>query len=117
MPSMTCKYSASQSVPCAGDQKPASLRPFLKASNSSRAFEKSSILAGVIRSAVSRFPLMDLIILAPRNAKRPNPASRRSEEHTSELQSLMRISYAVFCLKQKKNIITTQLHLPHEKNK
>src|SRR3546814_5224630 len=27
--------------------------------------------------------------------------SRRSEEHTSELQSLMRISYAVFCLKQK----------------
>src|SRR3546814_10706522 len=32
--------------------------------------------------------------------------SRRSEEHTSELQSLMRISYAVFCLKKKKN----QLH-------
>src|SRR3546814_9030143 len=28
--------------------------------------------------------------------------SRRSEEHTSELQSLMRISYAVFCLKKKK---------------
>src|SRR3546814_10554669 len=28
----------------------------------------------------------------------------RSEEHTSELQSLMRISYAVFCLKQKTNI-------------
>src|SRR3546814_5309667 len=29
-------------------------------------------------------------------------ASERSEEHTSELQSLMRISYAVFCLKKKK---------------
>src|SRR3546814_2555669 len=29
----------------------------------------------------------------------------RSEEHTSELQSLMRISYAVFCLKKKKNIM------------
>src|SRR3546814_7907255 len=29
--------------------------------------------------------------------------SGRSEEHTSELQSLMRISYAVFCLKKKKN--------------
>src|SRR3546814_1504365 len=29
-------------------------------------------------------------------------ALQRSEEHTSELQSLMRISYAVFCLKQKK---------------
>src|SRR3546814_5793658 len=34
--------------------------------------------------------------------------SRRSEEHTSELQSLMRISYAVFCLKKKtKNKSTT----------
>src|SRR3546814_14695580 len=30
------------------------------------------------------------------------PRQDRSEEHTSELQSLMRISYAVFCLKQKK---------------
>src|SRR3546814_3545779 len=37
---------------------------------------------------------------------RSEPAAdqaRRSEEHTSELQSLMRISYAVFCLKTKKN--------------
>src|SRR3546814_4990371 len=33
--------------------------------------------------------------------------SRRSEEHTSELQSLMRISYAVFCLKKKKHTIKT----------
>src|SRR3546814_1511200 len=30
------------------------------------------------------------------------PLTKRSEEHTSELQSLMRISYAVFCLKKKK---------------
>src|SRR3546814_5310808 len=34
----------------------------------------------------------------------------RSEEHTSELQSLMRISYAVFCLKQKKKTNTTNTH-------
>src|SRR3546814_4640961 len=34
------------------------------------------------------------------------PAAVRSEEHTSELQSLMRISYAVFCLKKKKKIDT-----------
>src|SRR3546814_5859151 len=33
----------------------------------------------------------------------------RSEEHTSELQSLMRISYAVFCLKKKKNIYISYL--------
>src|SRR3546814_6976739 len=34
-------------------------------------------------------------------------AWERSEEHTSELQSLMRISYAVFCLKKKKKKTTT----------
>src|SRR3546814_1528199 len=34
--------------------------------------------------------------------------SLRSEEHTSELQSLMRISYAVFCLKKKKKQCTTK---------
>src|SRR3546814_3619247 len=35
------------------------------------------------------------------------PQTGRSEEHTSELQSLMRISYAVFCLKKKKQNIHT----------
>src|SRR3546814_9039757 len=34
--------------------------------------------------------------------ERPKKTALRSEEHTSELQSLMRISYAVFCLKKKK---------------
>src|SRR3546814_2582645 len=38
----------------------------------------------------------------------PGALQGRSEEHTSELQSLMRISYAVFCLKKKK-IISTQI--------
>src|SRR3546814_1536496 len=37
----------------------------------------------------------------------------RSEEHTSELQSLMRISYAVFCLKKKKNQKYTRIHSRH----
>src|SRR3546814_7799417 len=41
---------------------------------------------------------------------RPCPDVRRSEEHTSELQSLMRISYAVFCLKKK----TTQKKQHHD---
>src|SRR3546814_8141775 len=36
-------------------------------------------------------------------------AVERSEEHTSELQSLMRISYAVFCLKKKKETIITTI--------
>src|SRR3546814_3827731 len=52
-----------------------------------------------IREAVSR--ICDLHHVLLRTASR-----MRSEEHTSELQSLMRISYAVFCLKKKKT--TTQ---------
>src|SRR3546814_2581291 len=38
----------------------------------------------------------------------------RSEEHTSELQSLMRISYAVFCLKKKKFLISVYMKLMHD---
>src|SRR3546814_1022095 len=43
--------------------------------------------------------------------------SRRSEEHTSELQSLMRISYAVFCLKKKtNNNATNREHTTEQSN-
>src|SRR3546814_9184711 len=42
---------------------------------------------------------------------------RRSEEHTSELQSLMRISYAVFCLKKKNTLIHTTLAVLRLHNK
>src|SRR3546814_10904909 len=41
----------------------------------------------------------------PESTTSPRPL--RSEEHTSELQSLMRISYAVFCLKKKKSTMNT----------
>src|SRR3546814_5483929 len=41
-----------------------------------------------------------------RQFESPTDREHRSEEHTSELQSLMRISYAVFCLKKKKKIST-----------
>src|SRR3546814_4691936 len=47
------------------------------------------------------------------NVDTTNPCSicsDRSEEHTSELQSLMRISYAVFCLKKKNNIKQQNQH-------
>src|SRR3546814_2465418 len=58
-------------------------------------------LAGVEHHRVDR---------VARDAVRGDPAAklrrrRRSEEHTSELQSLMRISYAVFCLKKKTVVI------------
>src|SRR3546814_12086080 len=43
-------------------------------------------------------------------ADRALPAGCRSEEHTSELQSLMRISYAVFCLKKKTRMYDPQIN-------
>src|SRR3546814_3986937 len=48
----------------------------------------------------------------------PCPGSRpnRSEEHTSELQSLMRISYAVFCLKKKHTHNTTSTSRPQQQD-
>src|SRR3546814_2638571 len=54
----------------------------------------------VLSVLARRFPLLDVEVL-------PVP---RSEEHTSELQSLMRISYAVFCLKKKKKPLSNILH-------
>src|SRR3546814_4508497 len=52
--------------------------------------------------------ITELRWVEPCEGRSPNTfsASQRSEEHTSELQSLMRISYAVFCLKKK----TTKTH-------
>src|SRR3546814_8703616 len=47
-------------------------------------------------------------------AQRHQPLDR-SEEHTSELQSLMRISYAVFCLKKKKNESNNRRHTKNQK--
>src|SRR3546814_7337546 len=54
-----------------------------------------------LRSSTSKMPFVSTII--------PFLRIRRSEEHTSELQSLMRISYAVFCLKKK----NTHRSTPH----
>src|SRR3546814_10855153 len=57
----------------------------------------------VMRKAASRTALViGQITTLSRAARRFDCTMRRSEEHTSELQSLMRISYAVFCLKKKK---------------
>src|SRR3546814_1626935 len=61
--------------------------------------------------------LLEEVALCPAAADKPQGRAvrqqRRSEEHTSELQSLMRISYAVFCLTQKtkKQITTTNIQI------
>src|SRR3546814_21039563 len=69
-------------------------------------------LDSTITEAESESLAMPLIAIAAIAA-----GGRRSEEHTSELQSLMRISYAVFCLKKKiynykNNQISQNLHNP-----
>src|SRR3546814_6394224 len=56
--------------------------------------------------AISELPERERLVLSmyyERELNLREIGAVRSEEHTSELQSLMRISYAVFCLKKKKN--------------
>src|SRR3546814_9433609 len=52
---------------------------------------------GILPPVIPRLQLSQPGLLG----QRPSPVGLRSEEHTSELQSLMRISYAVFCLEKK----------------
>src|SRR3546814_4558414 len=64
-------------------------------------------------SSTSKFEILPLDRTRP-IAQPAGPASPdRSEEHTSELQSLMRISYAVFCLKKKSNNKTVKHKRTH----
>src|SRR3546814_7427691 len=53
------------------------------------------------RSVPGQTPTWDMLLSFAASSEDPISGGRRSEEHTSELQSLMRISYAVFCLKKK----------------
>src|SRR3546814_4230941 len=54
-------------------------------------------------------------MLASNKDRIPEDFDERSEEHTSELQSLMRISYAVFCLKKKTKVNRHLLKKKHSK--
>src|SRR3546814_7621063 len=65
-------------------------------------FERFALPIGIL--AVVSIVYGALVALAQTDLKRM--IAYRSEEHTSELQSLMRISYSVFCLKKKKQLRT-----------
>src|SRR3546814_8968188 len=83
---------------CSSDLPPNKQAPDPRRSPA-RCFAPVAIVAGIGRNAAG------IEQLDPRPAKRRRAVGherQRSEEHTSELQSLMRISYAVFCLKKKK---------------
>src|SRR3546814_8231584 len=69
----------------------------------SRIGEGRNELGGQILSASPRLRVNQILGAPGANISR----THRSEEHTSELQSLMRISYAVFCLKKTNNIEQT----------
>src|SRR3546814_6448071 len=85
-------------------------------------YPRSASAAGSLRNPASRAASSFNFVASPPGASTtctacsrpkaaPSSAARRSEEHTSELQSLMRISYAVFCLKKKKQTKTQKLNL------
>src|SRR3546814_5735562 len=99
-------------------QLPASPRMRSPSSRSQLRRSSSDVREPSSRSMVMR-PYVSLIA-GTVTSIRPPPASRwcpqkhgglRSEEHTSELQSLMRISYAVFCLKKKKIYYHIKTHV------
>src|SRR3546814_7362376 len=83
---------------------------------SRRRFQRSYRSCPSPSSPCRRQDLM-LGLFAPFRSSYRNIAAR-SEEHTSELQSLMRISYAVFCLKKKKktNIVYILITTEHHQN-
>src|SRR3546814_8045846 len=64
-----------------------------------RAIEADAARVGAV--VIGRVPFGTIEIADPRRGAVMMAGRHRSEEHTSELQSLMRISYAVFCLKKK----------------
>src|SRR3546814_2827130 len=87
------------------------------ASLRARCGKRSRLPDGRMRSAITRYLLKDnlgrqeCVITAYYYPQRRFRSAPRSEEHTSELQSLMRISYAVFCLKKKQKLIKKKNHL------
>src|SRR3546814_5022949 len=77
------------------------------------------ILPAAMAFMVGRASILAMawLVTMPGARSAPTTMRRRSEEHTSELQSLMRISYAVFCLKKKTTKpCTNNLEQPNEQH-
>src|SRR3546814_4129494 len=95
------------------------LFPYTTLFRSKHGIACEAVHRGTLHCAVGRSGLDELRQRSEQWRRRGAPVElldgRRSEEHTSELQSLMRISYAVFCLKKKKMNNTN--HEPDSKHK
>src|SRR3546814_3081369 len=87
MMASTLADNSSRTLPASGRKREQEIRLFA----STRRYDCKRLHLVVVALWVSRYPIETGI-----------RSRLRSEEHTSELQSLMRISYAVFCLKKKK---------------
>src|SRR3546814_7186463 len=120
MRTMAPSTPSAAAVPSAAGRQPrkvATASTMVKASTTStREARKVALMAGAAVDQVNirySFPFQVPLRSDNREAvrakcsylrpKTPGRSHQRSEEHTSELQSLMRISYAVFCLKKKNN--------------
>src|SRR3546814_4285598 len=79
----------------------------------SRGFSCARRVGFQVNPSASRFSTLTRNASSPDTIGPPSAAANcvsRSEEHTSELQSLMRTSYAVFCLKKKNKHMTCQIY-------
>src|SRR3546814_3842882 len=117
-PMMRCRRCACWRSPCFAHH------------DACEASDRTGVLGVVARVAVRREGVEDPWwipvegvegIELQREPAQPRRLAARSEEHTSELQSLMRISYAVFCLKKKNNKNTRSHSTPispdHDRHK
>src|SRR3546814_6750864 len=86
----------------AADSAPVSSAGAASSSSPASSPAMTVLLPSALEAAPSAAPLLSPASTNVTSNHHPALASR-SEEHTSELQSLMRISYAVFCLKKKKH--------------
>src|SRR3546814_4491840 len=76
----------------------------------------NSPVMAVRKDRMRPFPTTTHLLCVPGWQISPSGLAIRSEEHTSELQSLMRISYAVFCLKKKTHNKTYRIRLHNNKS-
>src|SRR3546814_9791021 len=120
---MSSVSSGASSVVCCSISSAQRSMTFLRpagARRDQRPSSKAARAAFTARSTSSLSPAATWVSTLPSIGETQSKVlpEARSEEHTSELQSLMRISYAVFCLKKKKNKKTRNIYaLNYNKNR
>src|SRR3546814_3082389 len=116
VPALAALATSILMVSCAADPAGAREQASMSAANKDSALPFHDPAVVPLAEAIARGDTARIAALAPATDLSARGEDHRSEEHTSELQSLMRISYAVFCLKKKIQQTTlSQVH-PHTMN-